>query len=107
MMDSVPAVLMGAVAMASAVAALYFLRYWRQTHDNFFLLFGIAFAVDSVARFALGFGQFSEETEPIIYLARLLTFGLIILAIIQKNRPVRGRNSAPHHASPPKSSGGE
>ncbi len=32
-------VAMGAVAMASLVAALFFLRFWRQTHDTFFLLF--------------------------------------------------------------------
>jgi hypothetical protein len=32
----------------------------------------------------------SEETQPLIYLARLVTFCLIIVAIIRKNRPGRG-----------------
>jgi hypothetical protein len=34
-------------------------------------------------------GQVSDEAEPLFYLARLVTFGLIIVAIIQKNRPGR------------------
>jgi len=34
--------LLGAMAMASLVVALCFLRFWRDTHDRFFLLFAIA-----------------------------------------------------------------
>jgi hypothetical protein len=79
-------VLMGAVAMASFVAMLFFLRFWRQTRDNFFLWFAVAFGIDAATRFLLGFSDVSDETEPLFYLARLATFGLIILAIIQKNR---------------------
>lgn len=90
MMDQVSAVLLGAVALASGVAALFFLRFWRQTRDSFFLFFAAAFALDSVARFMLGIADLSEETQPLIYLARLVTFCLIIIAIIRKNRPSRG-----------------
>jgi hypothetical protein len=82
-------VLMGAVAMASFVATLFFLRFWRQTRDNFFLLFALAFAIDAVSRLTLALAQVSDEAEPFYYLARLVTFGLIIVAIIQKNRPSR------------------
>jgi hypothetical protein len=80
-------VLMGAVAMASFVAMLFFLRFWRQTRDQFFLLFAVAFGLDAATRFVLGMSQLSDESEPFYYLARLITFGLIIVAIIQKNRP--------------------
>jgi hypothetical protein len=38
-------------------------------------------------RLALGLTRPSDETEPLFYLARLVTFALIIVAIIQKNRP--------------------
>jgi hypothetical protein len=89
-MDQVSAVLQGAVAMASGVAALFFLRFWRQTRDSFFLFFAAAFAIDALARFVLGFAELSEETQPLVYGARLITFGLIIIAIIRKNRPSRG-----------------
>lgn len=76
--------LMGAVAMASFVAMLFFLRFWHQTRDNLFLAFAIAFGIDAVTRFVLGLGV-TAEAEPLVYLARLLMFGLIIAAIIQKN----------------------
>jgi hypothetical protein len=82
-------VLSGAVAMASFVATLFFLRFWRQTRDSFFLLFAIAFGIDAASRFLLALIQVSDETEPLYYLPRLITFALIILAIIQKNRPTR------------------
>lgn len=82
-------VLMGAVAMASAIATLFFLRFWRQTRDSFFLLFAVAFGIDAIARFTLAIAEVSDENEPFYYLTRLITFGLIIVAIIQKNRPNR------------------
>jgi hypothetical protein len=36
-----------------------------------------------------GTTHFSDESEPLLYVPRLLTFALIILAIVQKNRPSR------------------
>lgn len=92
MSATAPALLTGAVAMASFVAMLFFLRYWRQTRDGFFLLFAISFGVDAATRAALGLLHLSEDSEPLVYLARLLTYGLIIVAIVHKNRPpTRGR----------------
>jgi hypothetical protein len=91
MSDPVNSVLLGAVAMASLVASLFFLRFWRQTGDTFFALFAVAFGVDAIGRFSLGLGQVWEEQEPFYYLMRLLTFCLIIGAIVLKNRPGRRR----------------
>jgi uncharacterized membrane protein HdeD (DUF308 family) len=90
MMDDIGSLLAGAVAMASCVAALFFLRFWRQTRDSFFLYFAAAFALDAATRFVLSAADLSEETEPLVYLARLVTFCLIIIAIVRKNRPGRG-----------------
>jgi len=87
MSASIGIVLTGAVAMASFVAMLFFLRFWRQTRDSFFLLFAIAFSIEAVSCFSLGLVQFSDEPEPFYYVPRLITFGLIILAIVLKNRP--------------------
>jgi hypothetical protein len=39
-----------------------------------------------VMRFVLGFSPFSSEDEPLYYVPRLITFALIIIAIVQKNR---------------------
>lgn len=89
MSEAASSVAMGAVAMASLVAALFFLRFWRQTHDSFFLLFSLAFALDAGSRVVLGLSHVTNEQEPFFYIARLVTYGLIIAAIVQKNRPGR------------------
>jgi Family of unknown function (DUF5985) len=89
MSATVSSVLLGAVAMASFVAALFFLRFWRQTRDSFFLFFSVAFGLDAAMRVLLGLTNVSAEQEPLFYSARLITFGLIIIAVIHKNRPKR------------------
>jgi hypothetical protein len=78
--------ILGAVAMASFVAALFFLRFWRQTRDHLFLLFSLAFGVEALTRVGLGLSQLSSEDEPLFYLGRLATFALILIAIVRKNR---------------------
>ncbi len=89
MSDNINLVLLGAIAMASFIAMLFFLRFWRQTGDGLFLYFAIAFGVDALSRFILGATRISAEVEPFFYLARAVTFGLIIIAIVNKNRPRR------------------
>ncbi|HWP20599.1 MAG TPA: DUF5985 family protein [Burkholderiaceae bacterium] len=81
--------LIGMVAMASAIASLFFLKFWRQTRDRFFLLFALAFALDCVSRITLGVGAAATEHEPLFYAIRLVSFVLIIIAIVDKN--LRGR----------------
>jgi Family of unknown function (DUF5985) len=85
-------VILGAIAMASMVAALFFLRFWRDTRDRFFLLFAIAFGVEGLNRALLGLTAVSQEQEPFFYLVRLFTFGLILVAIVDKNRTKGARN---------------
>ena len=87
MTASLSSVLAGAAAMAAFVATLFFLKYWQRTRDNFFLFFALAFGIDSVSRFVLGVASISDETEPLYYLPRVVSFGLIIAAIVLKNRP--------------------
>jgi Family of unknown function (DUF5985) len=86
MNSDLSSLLLGATAMASLVAALFFLKFWRQTRDGLFLLFALAFGVDAAMRLLLGLSDVSAEWEPFFYTARLVTFGLIIVAIAQKNR---------------------
>jgi ABC-type antimicrobial peptide transport system permease subunit len=82
----VNAVMLGAIAMASLVAALFFLRFWKDTRDRFFLFFAVAFFAEAVNRVALGLTAVTREQEPFFYLVRLFAFGLIIVAIVDKNR---------------------
>ncbi len=86
MTNNLSAVLSGAVAMASFATTLFFAKFWRQTSDVFFLLFALAFAIDTVSRGALGLTETSDELEPVFYVLRLAMFALIIVAITLKNR---------------------
>ena len=81
----------GAAAMNSVLIALFFFRFWRQTRDVLFLLFAIAFGVDAVTRFMLGLVHPADEAEPLFYTARFITFMLIVVGIVLKNRPDRGK----------------
>ncbi len=85
-MAEVNTLLLGAIAMACLVAGLFFLRFWRDTRDRFFLLFGLSFFVEGCNRALLGLGALSQEQEPFFYLVRLFSFALILFAIVGKNR---------------------
>lgn len=76
----------GATAMACAVAALFFLRFWRDTQDRLFLLFATAFVVFAVNRVALATLTLAAEDVPYLYALRLVAFALIVVAIVDKNR---------------------
>ena len=79
--------LIGAIALGWALAGLFFLRFWRQTRDRFFLFFAASFWIESINRVALGLWESASETTPLFYGIRLVSYGLILLAIWQKNRP--------------------
>ncbi len=78
-------ILLGAIAMASLVAALFFLRFWKDTEDHFFLFFAISFFVEGINRAALGLSGHPNEDRPIFYFVRFLSFVLILIAILDKN----------------------
>ncbi|OWW19185.1 DUF5985 family protein [Noviherbaspirillum denitrificans] len=80
--------LLGAIAMGSMVAALFFLRFWRSTGDRFFLFFALSFFIEGINRAVLGpAAQTTLDESPAYYLVRLLSYGLILCAILDKNRP--------------------
>jgi hypothetical protein len=79
--------LLGAIAMASIVAALFFLRFWRSTGDRFFMFFALSFFIDGINRIVLAPSAQGNDEVPEYYLVRLLTYGLILYAIFDKNRP--------------------
>jgi hypothetical protein len=81
--------IMGAMAMACAVIGLFFLRFWRETGDRLFVIFAVAFWLFGVTRAALAILPDSSEHGLVIYLVRLAAFGLILIGVIDKNRPAR------------------
>jgi hypothetical protein len=78
--------LLGAIAMASLTISLFFLRFWKVTGDRFFLFFATSFFIEGINRIILGLVNYSTETEPYIYFVRFLSFVLILIAIVDKNR---------------------
>jgi uncharacterized protein DUF5985 len=82
----VKSLLLGALALGSAIAGLFFLRFWRSTNDRLFLYFSIAFFLQALDRVLLGIITTSSEENPTIYLIRLVAYGLIIWGIVEKNR---------------------
>lgn len=82
----VNAILVGAIGTASLIAALFFLRFWRTTRDRFFLFFALSFFLEGVNRIALFASIGLEEDHPVYYLVRLVAYGLILAAIVDKNR---------------------
>ena len=81
--------LMGAVAAGSLFAGLFFFRFWRQTRDRFFLWFALSFWLEAGNRVALGLWVAAQEDNPLVYGLRVVAYGLILLAIWQKNQPRR------------------
>jgi hypothetical protein len=80
-------VLTGAIAMASLLASLIFLRFWRTSRDRFFLYFALSFGIEGFNRIALGLFANAREDNPVFYSIRVVAYGLIVAAIWQKNRP--------------------
>jgi uncharacterized membrane protein HdeD (DUF308 family) len=78
--------LLGAISMASLIIGLFFLRSWRTTKDRFFLFFAISFFTEGLNRAALGLSSDPNEGRPFFYLVRFISFLLILIAIMQKNR---------------------
>lgn len=77
---------MGGIATGSFFVAVFFLRFWRHTRDRFFLYFAASFGLEACNRTALALLPLASEQEPLFYVIRLIAYGLILLAIWQKNR---------------------
>lgn len=77
--------LLGVIAMASAIAGVYFLKFWRATRDSLFLAFAVAFLVEGFNRTSVLFLADPSEGSPRIYLVRLFAFFLLLAAILKKN----------------------
>lgn len=81
--------LLGAIAMSSFVAGLFFLRFAMRSHDRLFIFFAVSFWIECVGRIQTGLNASWSEDTPGVYLLRLLSYGLILFAIWDKNRPPR------------------
>jgi len=83
----VPDLITGMIAMASLIIGLFFLRFWRNTKDRFFLYFALSFFIEGVHRIYSAILNEAGEDSPLHYLIRLAAYGLILWAILEKNLP--------------------
>ena len=81
----------GAISMASLTIALFFLRFWRNTGDRFFMYFALSFFIEGLHRIYSAVLNETGEDTPLHYLIRVAAYGLILWAILEKNLPQRGR----------------
>jgi hypothetical protein len=82
----------GLLAAGYLVAALFFLRFWRDSRDRLFAMFAAAFVLLTVQRVLLALEVSLYEDAVWSYVIRLVAFLLILWAIVDKNRGTR----APH-----------
>ncbi|HEY8608208.1 MAG TPA: DUF5985 family protein [Noviherbaspirillum sp.] len=81
-------ILVGAIATASFIVALFFFRFWSSTRDRLFLCFSLAFFIEGANRLLLGnpvHGDAGGE-DHVVYLLRLASYALILVGIWLKNR---------------------
>jgi hypothetical protein len=76
----------GAIAAAFAVAALFFLRFWKETRDRLFAFFALSYLVLALNRAVIGLAIFQDNRGEYLYWIRLIAFVLILAAILDKNR---------------------
>lgn len=76
----------GAVTFGFGLAALFFLRFWRDTRDALFLSFGVSFLLLGVAQAILELAGIPDEQRAWVFVLRLGAFAIILAAIVRKNR---------------------
>jgi hypothetical protein len=83
--------LSGAIVMGLAIASLMFLKFWKRTHERFFLAFSASFLLLGIGQALLALGDFQDEERSWLYLLRLAAFLLILFAMWWQNRGRKAR----------------
>jgi hypothetical protein len=83
----------GALIMGLGAAGLFFFRFWRETRDRLFLFFGLAFFVLAANRLGLALTE-NPDGRDVLYWVRFVAHSLILLAIVDKNRSRKARDTA-------------
>ena len=79
----------GLIAMGQLIAGLFFLRFWVHTRDRLFIAFAAAFWLLATHQIVMALTVEIYEERSWFYLMRIAAFGLIIWAIVAKNRATR------------------
>ena len=93
-MSELTPMLTGALVLACGLAGLVFLRFWKSSRDPLFVWFAMSFWLQGGQWLASALIGEDSEQAPWQYLLRLLAYGLIGFAILQRNL---GAHSASGH----------
>jgi hypothetical protein len=88
--DIVNAFFQGGCTLACFVIGVFFLRFWRVSHDRLFLFFMAGFWTFAVHWIGLRVLGAADEGRHWFYVVRLVAFMLIAIGVIDKNRRNRG-----------------
>jgi len=77
--------LLGVIFTCSIVAGLFFLRFWKLSNDSFFLAFALSFFMEGLNRATLLLSDSPSVATHWTYIVRLLSFLLILAAVLRKN----------------------
>jgi hypothetical protein len=77
--------------MGCLAVAIVFLRHWRRSLDRLFIAFAAAFGILALDYAVLAVTMVGAEWRPYVFGVRLVAFGLILFAVIDKNRQAAGR----------------
>jgi hypothetical protein len=77
---------LGLLTALSATAAVFFLKFWKESNDRLFAFFSAAFGVLAVDWLLRALVNPRHESQHYLYLIRLLAFLLIFAGIADKNR---------------------
>jgi hypothetical protein len=75
----------GCMAVFMAIG-WFFLRFWSETRDRFYVWFAVAFWFLALERIMLLIVRPENELRPGVYVIRLAAFVLITMAVYDKNR---------------------
>jgi hypothetical protein len=77
--------LSGMITAGFLVAALFFVRFWRRTGDSLFATFASAFLLFALGQAMSVSLDFLHDDKTVVFLVRLLGYGLLLVAIVRKN----------------------
>jgi uncharacterized membrane protein HdeD (DUF308 family) len=77
--------LLGFITASSLVAALFFMRFWRDTRDMLFLAFAAFFLLQGASDLYVLRLQHPNEGNFWLFLLRFVSIAAVVAAILRKN----------------------
>ena len=83
----------GSATMTCLAIAVFFLRFWRESHDGLFAWLASGFLVFAINYGALGAFPAANEQQPYLIALRVAGFMAVIIGVVLKERGPLSRTS--------------